>query len=193
MAFATEEDLAAWCQRDIDSATAAVFLDMATAEIQGYTGQQMLLVEDDEVTLSGNWTRELWLPQWPVVDVTSVSIDGTALDAAGYEWKRNGLLLRPSSAVNESTFAVQPCGIWGGDADVQIIYSHGVDPIPSWVASICLQVAARAIDNPASKLSEQEALAEGYSYSASYDRRAAGVSLLPDEERRLNRWKRRTA
>lgn len=190
MAFATEEDLAAWCQRDIDSATAAVFLDMATAEIQGYTGQTMTLVADDEVTLSGNWTRELWLPQWPVVDVTSVSIDGTALDADGYEWKRNGLLLRPSSTLgSDSTFAVQPFRIWGGDADVTVVYSHGVDPIPTWVGSICLQVAARAMSNPEATLSE--ALAEGY--SATYDRRAAGVSLLPDEQRRLNRWKRRTA
>jgi hypothetical protein len=186
--FATEAELEAFTGASIDGNRAAMLLDIATGAIRGETGQTMSVVEDDEVTLVGAWGRRLVLPQWPVTDVSAVSIDGTALTADDYTWQRRGILWLPRGfTLTPSTAFDTGSQHWGGpDLEVVVTYSHGVDPMPEYVRNICLAAAARMLANPDGVLAEQ---IDGY--SVTYDRASSGVSLSPDEKRQLRKWKRR--
>lgn len=186
--FATEAELETYIGASIGGDRAAMLLDVATEAIRGEVGQTVSLVEDDEVTLTGAWGRRLVLPQFPVTDVSAVSIDGTALTADDYSWTRRGILwLHRAWPVTATTaFAAGEEGNWGGpDLEVVVTYTHGVDPVPGFVRNICVAVAARMLDNPGGVLAEQ---IDGY--SVTYDRASSGVSLSPDEKRQLRKLKR---
>jgi hypothetical protein len=78
--LASAADLAAWVQSDVDATSAALVLEAATAVVQAVTGQRLVRVADDVVTLdvpdAGGW---LVLPQRPVVSVSQVLIGSTAV------------------------------------------------------------------------------------------------------------------
>ena len=59
--------------------TATALLELATAVVQSVTGQRLVEVTDDEVTILGTVSSWLALPQRPVTSVTAVTIDGQAV------------------------------------------------------------------------------------------------------------------
>ncbi|MEW3935603.1 hypothetical protein, partial [Pseudomonas aeruginosa] len=70
MAFATWSDLEVRTGQTFTTAQkeqATMLLAEASSKIQGETRQQIELVDDDAVTLQGNWGSVLVLPQFPVV------------------------------------------------------------------------------------------------------------------------------
>lgn len=81
--LATAGDLASLLQiPSIDTATANLLLEMATAVVQATTGQRIIQVQDDEIVLDldeydTDWY--LYLPQRPVTAVSSVAIGSTVL------------------------------------------------------------------------------------------------------------------
>jgi len=207
VAFATIDELASYTGVSIDPAQGALLLDLATSSIQEAAGQQILLVTDDQVTLKGNWSRRINLPQRPVVDVSQVVLSsGTALtdsDVAGpdsltlqagedYLWQRSGTMWRPRgfTVTTEHTFDTGVWANWGGpDMEVNVIYSHGLDPAPDWVKGICLEAAKRVVVNPSGV--QREAI-DGY--SVVFDRNLpAGVTLTQSEIDQLTRqFKKKT-
>lgn len=160
-------------------------LEIASAVIRQEAGQTITLVEDDQVDLLGNWSRDLWLPERPVIAVGSVAIIGGNIDAdwnlnsniepVSYTWNRQGLLRRYAGAT------------WGGDgATVRLTYSHGHETIPDLIRGLCLQVAQRLFEDPAAAGIKQETIGS-YSYKTDS---AAGAALSDDERRLLRdyRW-----
>lgn len=106
----------------------------ATAAIQNYCHQAISRVDDDIVTLDVPRCRwNLFLPQLPVISVTTVIEDGELLTAGiDYKHANHGVLCR----VGRNWTA--------GIQIVSVTYTHGHDPIPDDVASVCTRAAARA-------------------------------------------------
>lgn len=190
--LATSNDLAVRLRRDVNVPAAEALIEEASSLIESFTGQDITLVEDDEVTLVGNWTRRLELPKWPVTDVSEVAVDGEALTAdTDYTWTRRGVLWRPRTLASSSRgFDLLNGAYWGGDdVEVVVTYSHGLATVPPWVRSICLDVCARAYQSPDGVV--REAI-DGYSvtYTNTGFNQAGGVNLLDIEERKLRRLKK---
>jgi hypothetical protein len=132
--FCTTADLEALLQVAItrsDSAERAI--EAATAAIQGYCRQQLVYVEDDELTLTASPSRSLLLlPELPVIDVSAVEEDGTGLTVSDdYTWTRDGLLYRFARFWNS------------GFQKIAVTYSHGHEVIPPMVREVCARSAAR--------------------------------------------------
>jgi hypothetical protein len=139
--FATTDDLAARLKRTFTAAEesqADQFLEGATARIRAITDQWISLVVDDEITVQAPISRVLWLPERPVVAVTSVEIDGVATTA----WKLRGSRL----ILNEGTWA-DLCE----EHEVDVVYTHGYAAESDGIAlawDACLALAGQQMNNP---------------------------------------------
>lgn len=190
--IATPEELAALLGRtftDAETIAADIVLAGAAAAIRRYTGQHITLVEDDVAVLQGTWARELVLPQWPVVAVSSVKLNGFTVATGTWILSGGSKLYRGNLPIFNGP------DDWGGDlflsswlgpmAAVEVTYTHGIDPVPDDVKSICLAAAARAMTNPTALDGETIG---GYSYM---QRAVAGHDLLmPAELVLLDRYRR---
>jgi len=182
-AFATSQDLADRLGVDFTASEhqrAKRLLEKATRLIQSETGQTVFLVEGDVFTTRGTVSNRIRLPQGPVVSVDSVTLDGTALDAAGY-YSSGSELVRQS---------------WGGSGfgsplfgyptqELVVTYSHGFDPdeIPGDVIAVCLEMVVRVWVNPGAVVSQTlGGLATTYSVQP-----VGGMLLTEDERATLQR------
>lgn len=135
--FATTGDLGTYLGETLTGtrlAQATQALEMATAEIQSWTRRRLELVEDDIVVLTGSRDRELVLPDWPVVEVAAVEVDGVAVAASSYR------------RIGQTLYRESGWGVPGGT--VEVVYTHGYDPIPDDIKSVTIQLAARTLQNP---------------------------------------------
>lgn len=186
--FADVDELAAYLQRSFSPAeetTAELLLEIASGTIRDYTLQTIDLVEGDELALVGANGRRLWLPERPVLDVASVTVDGQLTPATAYRWTSEGELgLLPWEwSVNTSGAS----GHWGGPhATVTVVYSHGYAVTPPAIKGVCLALAARGMAAPDAGAVTQTSLG---SFSESYSREAA-MTLTAAEERKLRRYRR---
>lgn len=192
MAFATEAELEAYTGTSIDTTRAELLLDLATGAIRAYTNQTISRVTSDVVVLPGSWSNRLELPERPVVSVATVKIEDTTLVAdADYVWDGRWTLLRGTSeagvlVINDGPL-ISSHGDWGGaGAQVTVTYTHGFATIPDDVKGVCLALAARSLASPDGVNSESVG-----SYSVSYSRSGGAVSLLDEERRLLDRYRRR--
>lgn len=192
MAFATEAELEAYTGASIDTSRATILLDVATAAIKAYTNQTLSRVTNDTVILPGNHTNTLELPERPVISIGAVSIGDTALTVdSDFVWDGRSGLLRGTAVsgvlvINDGPL-VSGTGDWGGPgAQVSVTYTHGFATIPDDIKGVCLALAARSLQSPDGVNSETIG-----SYSVSYSRTGGAVSLLDEERRLLDRYRRR--
>ncbi|MFF7365820.1 hypothetical protein [Streptomyces sp. NPDC008125] len=172
--WASPEDLRILLRLDtIDQEQAAAAITAAQTVVRGGLRQHVDQVHDDVLHLVGNGYPVLNLPEMPVTGVASVTVDGTALEAAGYRWNRHGILRRLG-------------GRWPLDADIAVTCTHGYDPVPEVVARVTVQVAARAWVNPKEAVGS-ESLGD---YSVSYDKARTGQALTEFEDRILEPYAR---
>lgn len=167
-------------------ATAAdLILSGVSAAVQRHTGQIVEKVVDDTVVLQGNWSRELQLPQWPVVSVSAVKVNGAPV-ATGTWYLAAGKLYRGYLPVFNGP------DDWGGDlflsswlgpiSTVEVTYTHGFDPIPDDLRLFAVRVAARLLDNPEGATSLKLGIYE--------ERQAATAGLLTEAEKAEVDWLR---
>lgn len=177
----TLEELASYLQTtiteqaDIDRAELA--LELAIGEVQAYTGQRIEYVGDETVTLDGSGSPVVLLPEIPVVEVASVTLDGDVLDASGYTWDAEGIL--------------RAGGSWPSPPrTLEVIYSHGYPEIPEAIRSVVLKLAARIYTSGEAVA----AVAAGIrsesvgSYSVTYADRS-GASLEDADRAALDRYR----
>lgn len=159
---------------------------MATAAIQAECRQTIFRVEDDTVTLRGNWGTALVLPEWPADPPSSVRVEGLEY-TNGVDWAfANNTIYRGIPDFTAGTYA--STGLhWGGpDLAVSIVYSHGYTVIPDVAKGICVAIAARGIMNPAG-VKVAESIGQ---YSVTFAQGSYGggsVGLLPSEVKALYR------
>lgn len=113
-------------------------LETASGLVRALCAQTFTRVADDAVEIVGNPTRDLYLPERPVVAVSGVTIrsDGSSylVPASVYDLRPRGLLRQISG------------GDWGGyKAAVALTYTHGYEVIPDDIVEIVIAIAARKI------------------------------------------------
>jgi len=148
--------LAGYMQRDLDTYTAELAIQIASGAIRRYLkGQQITAVTDDLVILNSRATLLpvpglcVSLPQLPVTDVALVE---TTPDGLAYaEWSAAD----PTQYLVDMTDAlvILRYGIgvvWPVEpGTVRVTYSHGLDTVPDDLMGVCLGTAARIINfNP---------------------------------------------
>lgn len=190
--FATEAELEAYTGTSVATDRARLLLDMASGAIRAYTNQTISQATTTAV-MPGNHSEKLVLPERPVTSVTSVTIGATSLAAdTDYVWDGAHTLYRGSRvdgvlSVNGPDYLINGWGDWGGPgAQVTVVYTHGFAVIPNDVKGVCLALAARSLQSPDGVNSETVG-----SYSVSYSRTGGAVSLLDEERRLLDRYRRK--
>lgn len=119
--------------------TAELLLSLATSVVQSklVTGQRLVTVLDDEITLLGTTDSWLDLPERPVVEVSEITVDGTEL-TEGTDFHRFGARLFRTCGWAE--YALKP-------STIVLTYSHGYgaeDPglVPAKTAVLMLAASA---------------------------------------------------
>jgi hypothetical protein len=165
--LATASDLASFLQQDVDTATATLLLEAATSVIQALTGQRIVQVTNDVVTLDvDQCDSSLWLhlPQRPVTAVSAVTIGALAVTnytvqlSRGRLWRAYGWRL-----------ATLP--IYDAPSTVTVTYTHGYAPGDQrlqMARQAALALAGGAYVNPSGASREQID-----DYSVQYDAVAA--------------------
>lgn len=144
--FASEYDLAAMLQQDVDTASATLALELATGAIQAAAGWRILAetVTGYLCTYAGNMTV---LPTARLTALTMTDYGLPLIQGDTMLWATNGLVLRK---------------MWQGRVDypfwgpVVADFTSGYPPdqVPQQVRGVCLNVAARLYDNPSGNLRE---------------------------------------
>ncbi len=192
--FATADDLAVFLRTEFDpteQAAADLTLAGVSATIQKHTGQRLELVTNDVAVLQGTWARELVLPQWPVLSVSSVKINGSPAAAGTWFLTGTGKLYRGYLPIFNGP------DDWGGDlflsswlgpvAAVEVTYTHGFNPIPADIVLTTIKVAARILANPEEVVRESVANV----YLVQHGRTAEGMGILtPEEQSALDYYRR---
>src|SRR5690606_34368393 len=129
---------------DLADDTATQLLEIATAVVQGETGQDLVAVEGDEAELLGTTESWLDLPQRPVTGITSVTVEGAAVT----DFKPYGARLW--RGCGWSRYIYEP-------STVVVVYDHGYaadDRKLALAKATVLMLAASAAGGPAGVTSE---------------------------------------
>lgn len=117
--LATEEDLAVLiADAGLDEERATLLLELATAEVQAAAGQRIVLVEDDEVEFFAQAGLWLELPERPVIEITSLTIDDGDELVAGTDYKRPARSAKLWRRCGWTTCLTEP-------SIIATTYSHG--------------------------------------------------------------------
>ena len=183
-------------------------LQKASGQVRDYCRQDISQTTSDEVTLTGNWGQHILLPQFPVTNIESITVNGTLWDPSLYTWDRYG-------NVNLSTGSFQPdygASLYGGtnnllgpagsdsgplpsgnswlgpSAQIVVVYDHGYATIPDGVANIVAGIVALQIAAGVGITMEQVG-----GYKVMYQRTdGGGLSLTETNKKDLSRYRRRT-
>ena len=120
--LATPPDLASLLQRDLntmDPASLTLVLEISTGFVQAAAEQRLVEVVNDQVTVYGDSDRLLRLPERPVMAVTSVTYQGSALTqgTASGTWR-----LAHHGIWRDCGW---PATDWCAPSPVDVVYSHG--------------------------------------------------------------------
>jgi len=190
-AFATPDHLAE--RLGLDSLTAeetsraTALLARASGLAQDAAEQVIELVEDDVLTLRGTNARRIRLPERPVVEVTSVTLDDSPLDG----WYLDGnVLVRDGLTLDERLLSGYGRGFGLPSQELEITYTHGYseDAIPATVSSIVLEAVIRAWVNPGAVIGERHG-SEQVTFS---NAQPTGLLLTKAEEKAIRRATRKT-
>lgn len=134
-------------QHDPTDTSALRALEDASEIVRALCHQTLSYVKDDAVELEGNWTHRLWLPERPVLDITSIFIV--------YDY---GIRLPISStSYRFSHFGRVKLYAWwwgGEDATIEVTYSHGFNLVPPDIAAVTMKLALRRLTNPTDVVQE---------------------------------------
>src|SRR6266542_5193046 len=77
-----------------DPVRVANLLTDASSLVQNVANRHIEKVTGDTVSLEGGGDNVVFLPETPVLGVTSVTVSGTLLAASKYDWWEYGMLVR---------------------------------------------------------------------------------------------------
>jgi hypothetical protein len=149
--LATPEDLASLLQRDLDTASAVLALEVSTAVVQAAAGQRIVRATSIARTVWGGAGNLLLLPERPVISVAAVTYGGSAL----------------SEGTASGTWRLAQNGIWrdigwtevtGEPSPVTVTWTHGYLPDDQEIElgrGFALSLARGLFTNPDGTLREQ--------------------------------------
>ncbi|MFF0277451.1 hypothetical protein [Streptomyces sp. NPDC004330] len=187
--LASVADLAAMLNRTFTAAQEAqaqALLDQASSIVRSYLRQDITrATTTDTFTLrradpvQHRCGGVVTLPQRPVVDIVSVSVNGTATS----DWWQDGndLLLRSPAWTHPPAAHAPP--------QVEVTYTHGWDRVPGDITAIVMQAATRVMVNPSGIRSETVG-GESVTYLVPSTGEFLGVLLSRTEMKALDRYRR---
>ena len=210
-ALATQLDVESMLGRSLSSVEESFIdnqLQKASGLVRGHTRQQISQTLADSVSLAGNWGQHILLPQFPVTNIVSITVNGTLWDSSRYSWDGYG-------NVNLSTGSFQPdygASLFGGtnnllgpagsssgplpsgnswmgpSAQIVVVYDHGYAVIPDDIANMVAGVVALQISAGVGITMEQVG-----GYKVQYQRSDGGALSLTDANKKdLRRYRRTT-
>lgn len=173
--FISRDDLSARLSgRDLSNDdNARIAVDAACGTVRAFTEQMINYVADETITLDGQGTDILILPEWPVVDVSLVIEDDVVI--TDFSQHDDGTLIR-----------VWPWRV--GRNNIEVTYSHGWQEVPSQVRIVALNLAQRLFEFGGGGGIASETIG---SYSVSYQATGTLGDLSKTEERMLRRFQRK--
>lgn len=168
--LASLEDLASALQRDVDTASATLALEVSTAVVQAAAGQRIVRVVDEAVTVYGGTDRLLVVPGRPIISVTSVTYGVTLL----------------SQGTVSGTWRLAPGGIWRDvgwtdcpwePSPVTVVRSYGYAPGAQDLQlgrGVALSLARGLFANPDGTVSEKID-----DYAVQFDKASASLDASP--------------
>jgi hypothetical protein len=137
--LASPSDLASLLQRDVDTASATLAVEIGTAVVQAACGGRRIVrvVGDSEEVWGGN-DRVLRLKNAPIVSVASVTYGGSTLTqgTASGTWRRARYGIWRDLGWTECSAEPSP---------VTVVYTHGFDPAGSDADKQALQLGRGAV------------------------------------------------
>lgn len=134
MALATAADLALYMHQTLDTPTANLVLDLASAIFEREADTKFASTSAT-YTLEGCGQDMIMLPKRPVVSVTSVTVDGSPIT----DYTR----------VNATLYRVGGFGVPNPyPVSVVVTYNYGYTSVPDDVRGAVLEMAAVAYGNP---------------------------------------------
>lgn len=136
MNLATQADVELVLQQPIAGAEAVAAVEFAllsaSAAVRNYTRQLLHRVVGDVLTLDGRRGRLMFLPELPVIAVSTVVEDGETL-VPGRDWElaEHGILVRHGRDWRP------------GYGNLRVTYTHGYDPIPDMITVVTARAASR--------------------------------------------------
>lgn len=129
--LADPEDLAVWLGVPADTPKLLRALGGASSRFRGQVRHYVSLVTGDAVRIDGTGTRTFLLPAAPVVEITSLELDGVPLvEGTDFEWSEDGYVRRLG------------CQHWPNRLRcIQGVYAHGYDPIPEDISEVIIDQA----------------------------------------------------
>jgi hypothetical protein len=177
----TPSELAAFLQKDVDTASATLAIEIATGLVQAATEQRIVQVVNDTAVLDlDRHDHGLWiaLPQRPVTAVSAVLVGATPVTDYTVQLSR-GTLYR-SYGWRSATLTR-----WSAPSTVTVTYTHGYaagDQRLQLARSAALTLAMLAYENPTGATSEQID-----DYAVRYEAAAARMEASPALKQALRR------
>lgn len=156
----------------MDGFTPATPEEAATQAIRDYCGWHVAPVIDATLTLDGTGTDTVLLPSRRVVDVTTVTVDGTSLPADAYEWSADGLLRRRDGCWPDR-YRVITVELKHGFASSEVL------------SGVVESIVARARMDPTGALANQRAGTQSVGFASG----ASGGGLMQSEKDRLEPYR----
>ena len=177
--LASPSDLAVLLGIPLDAPKMTLVIEAATAVVQAITGQRLVEVEDDEITLLGSTDSWLDLPQRPVTAISVVNAAGVVLaEGTGRGMYRQfGARLWRSCGWAECAY--EPSA-------VTVTYSHGYpagDQGLQVARQATLGLAAGVYNNPGGGVSREQI----DDYTVAYEAAAAAMDGSPHLRSSLRR------
>jgi hypothetical protein len=178
MTIATQTDVEASLQRAL-STTEGGFITDLLARADGLIARELPGVTFSGTARStadipGADTFEIWIPDRPVLNVVSVTLDGTPLTyGTDYDWSEFGDLDRTSDTK-----------IWARTSDITVVWDHGLATPPPDVVAVAADIVAASITNPTGI--RQESIGQ-YSYTLADA--TARMRVTDDQRRTLNHYR----
>ena len=192
--FATHDEFGARIGLTLTSdeqTRADTLLTMASGLIQEETKQKIELVTDDSYSRPGSYDTRVRLPERPVVSVSAVTLNGTALvPGQSYFVDRDELCrMNWNSVVQDSSFGLPWAG-WGFPWwTLAVVYTHGYATIPQLVKTVTMEAVARVWANPGAVI--QETIAGVQTTYAPFAQPPRGLLLTDSEKKELNKLLRK--
>lgn len=209
-ALATLDDVAAIIGRPLstlEQTNGTRLLTMASGMVRRYTRQTITQVVDDALTISGNWSSTVELPERPVTRISSVTVNGGVVPNTSWKLVNNSLFF--SSGSYQPDYGATLWGgpaLWGPAGSVigpqatgtsasgpsavfVVVCDHGYAEIPQDIVNEVAGMVALQLSTSVGVNSEQIG-----GYKASYLRGEGGGMALTDETKAvLNFYRKRSA
>lgn len=169
--LASPGDLASLLQKDVDTASAVLAIEICTAVIQvACGGRRIVRVVNDSEEIWGSFDRVLRLKNAPIVSITSVTYNGSALS----QGTASGTWRRAKYGVWRDLGWAETCG---EPLATTVVYTHGYAPGAQELQigrGACLGLARGLFENPSGVVREQID-----DYSVAYAEAEAALDASP--------------